>query len=92
MTGEITLTGRLLQIGGVKEKVLAAYRNKMTDVLLPEMNRKDIDELPEEVRSALSFHFAGSIREALMVLFGDGVSIPVEVEEEAGKAAQAAKN
>jgi ATP-dependent Lon protease len=69
MTGEITLTGRLLPVGGVKEKVLAAHRNKMSHVLLPEMNRKDIEEIPPEVRSALHFEFADTVTEALNLLF-----------------------
>ena len=69
MTGEITLTGRLLAIGGVKEKVLAAHRNKMVTVLLPEQNRKDISELPAEVKSSLTFQFADSALDALLILF-----------------------
>jgi ATP-dependent Lon protease len=69
MTGEITLTGRLLPIGGIKEKVLAAHRNRMTDVLMPEMNRKDIEELPREVRTTMRFHLAETILEALLTLF-----------------------
>ncbi len=69
MTGEITLTGRMLPIGGVKEKVLAAHRNKMTHVLLPEYNRKDIEELPKEVTSSIEFVFADSIISALRELF-----------------------
>jgi ATP-dependent Lon protease len=69
MTGEITLTGRLLPIGGIKEKVLAAHRNRMTDVLLPEMNRKDIEELPREVHSSMKFHFAETILDTLLILF-----------------------
>ena len=69
MTGEITLTGRVLAIGGVKEKVLAAYRNKMTTVLLPKDNMKDIDELPKEVKSKINFVFASSVKEALLTLF-----------------------
>ena len=69
MTGEITLTGRLLPIGGVKEKVLAAHRNRMACILIPEMNRKDIDELPKEVLSSLKLLFADSIIEALSLLF-----------------------
>lgn len=71
MTGEITLTGRVLAIGGVKEKVLAAYRNKMTTVLLPEDNSKDIEELPKEVKNTINFVFASSVREALLTLFPD---------------------
>jgi len=69
MTGEITLTGRLLPIGGIKEKVLAAHRNRMTDVLMPEMNRKDIEELPREVRTTMNFHMAETILDALLILF-----------------------
>jgi ATP-dependent Lon protease len=69
MTGEITLTGRLLPIGGIKEKVLAAHRNRMTDVLMPEMNRNDIEELPREVRTTMSFHLAETILDALLILF-----------------------
>jgi ATP-dependent Lon protease len=69
MTGEITLTGRILPIGGIKEKVLAAHRNHMLHVLLPEENRMDIDEIPTEVVSAIDFVFVDTILEALMALF-----------------------
>ncbi len=69
MTGEITLTGRLLPIGGVKEKVLAAHRNRMHTVLMPEANRKDIEELPREVLVSMKFVFAGNALEALLALF-----------------------
>ena len=65
MTGEITLTGRVLAIGGVKEKVLAAHRNKMTTILLPEANRKDTEELPREVTSQVNFVFTKSLIKAL---------------------------
>jgi ATP-dependent Lon protease len=69
MTGEITLTGRLLAIGGIKEKVLAAHRNKMLKVLMPEANKKDMDELPREVKSQIEFVFADSALDALLQLF-----------------------
>lgn len=69
MTGEITLTGRLLAIGGLKEKVLAAHRNKMQKVLMPEANRKDTDELPREVKTQIEFVFADSALDALLQLF-----------------------
>jgi len=69
MTGEITLTGRILPIGGVKEKVLAAHRYKMTHVLLPRRNEKDLEEIPPEVFQELSFSFADSIPDALAILF-----------------------
>jgi ATP-dependent Lon protease len=67
MTGEVTLQGRVLPIGGVKQKVLAAHAAGLTDVILPERNRGDLDEVPEEVREAMSFHFAMTIDEVLSV-------------------------
>ncbi|MBI9106664.1 MAG: endopeptidase La [Spirochaetales bacterium] len=69
MTGEITLTGRILPIGGLKEKTLAAYRGKMIDVLIPDGNRKDLEELPPEVTSALTFHPVKTAEEAYKILF-----------------------
>ncbi|TVR02758.1 MAG: endopeptidase La [Spirochaetaceae bacterium] len=69
MTGEITLTGRVLQIGGVKEKVLAAHRGGIRNILLPEANRVDTEELPSEVTSDITFHFAASIMDGLRILF-----------------------
>jgi ATP-dependent Lon protease len=67
MTGEVTLQGRVLPIGGVKQKVLAAHAAGLTDVVLPERNRADLDEVPEEVRDAMGFHFAMSMDEVLDV-------------------------
>jgi ATP-dependent Lon protease len=65
MTGEITLRGRVLPIGGVKQKVLAAYAAGLTDVILPERNRADLDEVPEEVRAAMAFRPVMTIDEVL---------------------------
>jgi len=67
MTGEVTLQGRVLPIGGVKQKVLAAHAAGLTDVVLPERNRGDLDDVPEEVREAMSFHFAMTVDEVLGV-------------------------
>ncbi len=67
MTGEVTLQGRVLPIGGVKQKVLAAHAAGLTDVVLPERNRGDLDDVPDEVRDAMSFHFAMTIEEVLGV-------------------------
>ncbi len=67
MTGEVTLQGRVLPIGGVKQKVLAAHAAGLTDVVLPERNRGDLDDVPEEVREAMKFHFAMTIDEVLGV-------------------------
>jgi len=65
MTGEVTLQGRVLPIGGVKQKVLAAHAAGLTDVILPERNRGDLDDVPEEVRKELAFHPAMSVDEVL---------------------------
>jgi ATP-dependent Lon protease len=67
MTGEVTLQGRVLPIGGLKQKVLAAHAAGLTDVVLPERNRGDLDDVPEEVREQMSFHFAMTIDEVLDV-------------------------
>lgn len=69
MTGEITLTGRVLPIGGVKEKVLGAKRAGITTVLLPEENEKDLQEIPVNVRKGLSFKKVSTIKQALRVIF-----------------------
>jgi ATP-dependent Lon protease len=94
MTGEITLTGRLLPIGGVKEKVLAAHRYKMTSVLLPRRNEKDLEEIPPEVREEVSFAFADSVMDGLAVLFPErsfaAAAAPVATASPAAPAAPAA--
>ena len=65
MTGEVTLQGRVLPIGGLKQKVLAAHAAGLTDVIIPERNRGDLDEVPEEVRDAMTFHPVMTIDEVL---------------------------
>jgi ATP-dependent Lon protease len=65
MTGEVTLQGRVLPIGGVKQKVLAAHAAGLTDVILPERNRGDLEEVPADVRAAVRFHFADSVDQIL---------------------------
>ena len=65
MTGEITLQGRVLPIGGLKQKALAAHAAGLTDVILPERNRGDLDEIPEEVRNQMTFHPVMTIQEVL---------------------------
>jgi ATP-dependent Lon protease len=63
MTGEITLTGRVLPIGGLKEKVLAARRAGITRIVMPKANAKDLRDLPEHVRKEMQFFFAERIDE-----------------------------
>jgi ATP-dependent Lon protease len=65
MTGEVTLQGRVLPIGGLKQKVLAAHAAGLTDVILPERNRGDLDDIPKEVREQMSFHPVMTVQEVL---------------------------
>jgi ATP-dependent Lon protease len=65
MTGEVTLQGRVLPIGGLKQKVLAAHAAGLTDVIIPERNRADLDDVPEDVRKAMSFHPVMTLGEVL---------------------------
>jgi ATP-dependent Lon protease len=67
MTGEVTLQGRVLPIGGLKQKVLAAHAAGLTDVILPERNRGDLDDVPEDVRDAMTFHPVMTVDEVLDV-------------------------
>ncbi len=65
MTGEVSLTGRVLPIGGVKQKLLAAHRAGITTVLIPQRNEPDLDDVPEEVRAQLTVHPVSDVREVL---------------------------
>jgi ATP-dependent Lon protease len=67
MTGEVTLQGRVLPIGGLKQKVLAAHAAGLTDVILPERNRQDLDDVPSDVREQMTFHPVMTIGEVLDV-------------------------
>ena len=67
MTGEITLRGNVLPIGGVKEKVTAAHRAGIKEVILPDLNRKDLEDVPDHVSKDLTFHFAKEIWDVLKV-------------------------
>jgi ATP-dependent Lon protease len=67
MTGEITLRGLVLPIGGVKEKVLAAKRAGITDVILPARNRKDLVDVPAEIKKSINFHFASNVDNVLKI-------------------------
>ena len=71
MTGEVTLQGKVLPIGGVKQKVLAAHRAGLTDVVLPARNEADLEDVPEAVLEAITVHLASDIREVLAVALED---------------------
>ncbi len=70
MTGEITLRGLVLPVGGIKEKVMAAARAGITTVILPDKNRNDLDEVPESVTKRVQFHFAARMDEVIEVALG----------------------
>ena len=65
MTGEITLRGKVLPVGGIKEKLLAAYRAGITTIILPRENEKDLDDLPEEIRNVMEFHLVDDVDEVV---------------------------
>ena len=65
MTGEVTLQGRVLPIGGLKQKVLAAHRAGLKEVILPKRNEGDLDDVPEQVRDDIEFHVAETIDDVL---------------------------
>jgi len=69
MTGEITLSGRILPIGGLKEKALAAYRNQIFRIIIPAENKKDIEEIPEEIKKAMKFIPVSSMEEVILEAF-----------------------
>jgi len=81
MTGEITLRGRVLPIGGVKEKVLGAHRAGIKEVIVPKANEADLEDVPEEVRQQLTFHCVETLRDVLAISL---VRAPVEIEELVG--------
>ena len=76
MTGEITLRGKVLPVGGIKDKVLAAFRGGITEVILPRENEKDLEEIPAEVREAMEVHLVESMDEVLRLAL-DGSITPL---------------
>jgi len=81
MTGEITLRGKVLPIGGVKEKLLAAHRFGIDTIILPKDNEKDLSELPEEVRDSLTVHLVETIDEVLLIALEDSCPTQAATDE-----------
>jgi ATP-dependent Lon protease len=69
MTGEITLRGLVLPVGGIKEKLLAAHRAGIKEVVLPKRNVNDLDELPSQVKGSMKFHLVSRLDEAVRIVF-----------------------
>jgi ATP-dependent Lon protease len=85
MTGEITLRGKVLPVGGIKHKLLAAYRADITEVILPKQNDKDLEEIPSEVREELQFHLVESMDEVLSLALEHEPAPGPQVEAELQK-------
>ena len=69
MTGEITLMGQVLPVGGIREKVIAARRAGIRELIVPEANRRDFDELPDHIRKGLKVHFAEHYKDVARIIF-----------------------
>jgi ATP-dependent Lon protease len=67
MTGEITLRGKVLPVGGIKDKILAAYRAGIRTIVVSTENDKDLDDLPEEIRSEMEFHLVNTMDEVIKI-------------------------
>jgi len=76
MTGEITLRGNVLPVGGVKEKVLAARRARVTKIILPVLNQRDMDEVPKELFGEIQFIFVDNVRQVFQEALKDRVAPP----------------
>ncbi len=82
MTGEITLRGNVLPVGGIKDKILAAFRADITEIAMPSENEKDLEDIPEEIREVLTVHLVDSMDEVLTVaLDGEITSLPESQEK-----------
>ncbi len=74
MTGEITLRGQVLPIGGVKEKVLAAHRNGLRTVVLPKRNEVDLDDVPDEIKKSMQFVYVETVDDVLKAALEPGIA------------------
>jgi ATP-dependent Lon protease len=98
MTGEITLRGKVLPIGGLKEKLLAAHRAGIFEVIMPKENEKDLAEVPENLKTAMKLHFVDSMDEVLVIALegplpkatetADGTPLPMAGPDDAATARQ----
>jgi ATP-dependent Lon protease len=89
MTGEITLRGQVLPIGGVKEKVLAGHRNGLRTIILPKRNKPDIDDIPEEIKNVMTFIFAENVDEVLAAALEPAAKLSQKPRRKPQKAGEA---
>ena len=89
MTGEITLRGKVLPIGGLKDKVLAASRAGITKVIIPVENERDLEDIPQDVKDAMEFHLVESMDEVVSIAL-DGTIVPLQAKEALGEPAKTA--
>ena len=90
MTGEITLRGKVLPVGGIKEKILAAKRAGITDIVMCQANQKDIEEIPEQYRKGVEFHYVENVADVWKFALTDEkvehpVDFTIDDEEEENK-------
>jgi ATP-dependent Lon protease len=85
MTGEITLRGLVLPVGGIKEKVLAAVRAGTKEVILPERCRNDLDDVPEHTRKKLKVHFVSRMEEVLEIALGIPLQLKLTARKRGGR-------
>ena len=78
MTGEITLRGKVLPVGGIKEKVLAARRAGIKTIIMPRRNERDLEDIPEELRRELTMHFVDTVDEVLAFALRSPDEVPVQ--------------
>ncbi|MBF8277354.1 MAG: lon 1, partial [Candidatus Brocadiaceae bacterium] len=91
MTGEITLRGRVLPVGGIKEKVLAAKRAGITAIIMPKRNEKDLVEVPENAKKEMKFIFVEKVEEMLPVVFGKKELAAKKIKKNASQKARKAQ-
>jgi ATP-dependent Lon protease len=84
MTGEITLRGKVLPVGGIKDKVLAAFRAGIREVILPAENEKDLEDIPEDVRTAMQFHLVKEMDEVIPLALDGTLPVGQQSDGEAG--------
>ena len=85
MTGELTLTGKVMPIGGLREKILAARRNHVREIIIPEKNVRDLELLDSEVKGDVAFHPVSTIEEVLKIAFPSDTTVRLSHEEAEAK-------